>query len=102
LEIASFAESTDFGNNDKQIMPDDSSREFALNLLSALPEWRVPSRQGHRKSARHMCRVYRPTFKSVLPPHSKILCASAPLQCHLMTSSCPAKILPLMHREPLS
>ena len=35
--------------------------------LGVSPEWRVPSRQGHRKLARHMCRVYRPTFKSVLP-----------------------------------
>jgi hypothetical protein len=36
------------------IMADESFKEFALDPLSALPEWRVPSRQGHRKLARHI------------------------------------------------
>ena len=37
----------------RHLVPDNSFKEFAPNPLDALPEWRVPSRQGHRKLARH-------------------------------------------------
>jgi len=47
-------------------MPDDSFKHLS-STRERVVDLRVPSRQEHRKSARHMCRVYRPTFKSVLP-----------------------------------